>query len=128
MSLLNDMADYLEAQGVGTKATNIFMSYMPESPDALSVLYDHGGPAPLILGNGLRQESPELQVLTRALDYPTAETAARAVYTALLGCREQTINGTRYISVLPISQPFFLERDHIPRVIFSCNYSLEVAR
>ena len=40
---LNDLAEYLEDQAVGTVGTDIFKGFMPPTPNSCVTIYDAGG-------------------------------------------------------------------------------------
>ena len=77
MSVLEDAADHLEDNGLGTVGTDIFLSVLPQSPDVCTALFEYAGSAPKeTMGTMLAR--PRLQVVCRAGrdDYPTARDAA----------------------------------------------------
>ena len=68
--LINDVADYLEDQGIGTVATDIFCGYLPDGPsdavDCIAVL-DTGGSEP---DKYLPTKEPTFQGFSRSPQNP----------------------------------------------------------
>ena len=124
--LAEDICAVLSAAGVGTAGVNLFAGFLPDAPDAASVVYETGGSAPTMAMRatvGAVVENPSVQVVSRALAYD--EAAARATshtaWKALCGLPDQTVNGTRYLWALPIQSPFLMGRDEAGRVLIAFN-------
>lgn len=122
MSLLAELVTHLQGEGLGTGGVNLFMSQLPDTPDAASALIEYGGTGgDLRLSNGRPlDELPRVQVLVRAKTYLEAETKARQLYTAL-HMRVRTLGTTLYIACQPLQPPFYLKRDEKGRTLMVFN-------
>ena len=78
--LINDVADYLEDQGGGTVATDLFCGYFPDSPDDCMAVIDTGGSQP---DKDLPTKDPTFQVMIRSSDYPTGRSKLDSVRSLL---------------------------------------------
>lgn len=60
--LLDELASYMQTNGIGTLGTDLFAGQLPESPDACVALYEYGGLAPehSIGGGPAKFERPRL--------------------------------------------------------------------
>lgn len=126
MGVLEDLAVYLDAALPLTSGTDLFLNDMPSSPDALTVLYETPGEAPIETGGGDGRpvvQVPHVQVVTRAapLFSEVSKQRARDVYNQLVLIANQTINGTYYLRVVPLQEPFMIRRDENERVEFAFN-------
>lgn len=126
--ILDDLADYLSTNAVGTVGTNIFKSTLPSTPDAIVALFKTGGPSPVnLMGAGPGTaivERPHVQVLARDTRPDAAEKKAQDVWNLLDALGDKTINGIRYLSVFALQTPFYLQTDESNRKVFACNYEV----
>lgn len=125
-----DIANRLQAAGVGTVGTNIFTGGMraPSSviPAASIFVLPTGGtgPSPLLTGgaSGVDYSIPSVQILVRGNvgTYITTRTTAQA---ALDGVHKSTVSG--YFQVLARTpQPLYLGQDDTEHPMFSVNVQL----
>lgn len=126
--MLEDIAGYLAAEGLGTLGTDLFLGLLPDQPDSCVALYaypgrppawEHDGPQPAL-------RYPRLQVLTRDPSYVAAESLARDASAALCALVNRPLGATTYGRVTPLQEPFPLERDASGRVLFTCNYEITI--
>lgn len=124
MAVLDDVGAYLQTQGVGTLGTDLFLSALPDTPDAACVLYEYGGAPPqhTMGGTAAKWEEPRIQAVARAATYSAARTKIGAIFTALHAVNNTTLSGTLYLSIEAVQSPFFLERDQSDRVKMVCNF------
>lgn len=139
MSVLEELAQYLEDAGVGTVATDIFGNGIPEDDpndpvsDTLLALEETPGLPPSFVhgGDGVDFENPSVQVYARAgeHDYDAAKTLAMAAFTALNKITNETLSGTRYLSVRAVQSPYSIGVDDNGRhiITFSVNCSKDVS-
>lgn len=82
MTIVEQIAEYLEDQGIGAVGTSIFWSYLPDpdSGDFNIAVMDTGGPEP---DKYLPTKEPDFQVFVRAKDYATGKAKVDAIRTAL---------------------------------------------
>jgi hypothetical protein len=119
--MLSDIGNYLQAQGIGTLGTNIFLGLMPDEPDNCIALFEYAGSPPDLHWNG---EYPGLQVRVRNKSYAAARTKIGEAMTALHGLHEQTLSGTRYLLIKARGSPEILKRDNNNRVELFVNFEI----
>lgn len=93
MPAADDLAEYLEDQGLGTVGTDIFTGDMNDSPDNVIVLNQTGGMPPSVMGD---YEQPGLQINIRNTSYAFAQTLALKILKKLHGIINTTIEGVLY--------------------------------
>ena len=129
MSAAKDLADWLIAQGRGTAiGTDVFVNFMPDTPDAALVLFDTGGPpASRAFGNRVvAVRHLGVQVLVRRAKGRDAEAEASVIWALLDGWTGTGINGVTYLlATCRESAPFLLDRDSRNRTTFVFNVILE---
>lgn len=130
MTILEAVGDYLQAQGIGTLGTDLFLAVMPESPDAVVCIYETQGFAPVetMGAAAFAVERPGLQVIARAArgDYPAARDAAVAVRNLLAGLVESTVSGVHIMRVSAEGSPLPMGEDQNGRPMISCNFACQV--
>jgi hypothetical protein len=118
-----DIGAMLAANGVGTIGTNIFISLMPNTPDAVIALYDSGGfPGE----SGYKYEYPTIQVRIRGAkgQYISAYAKAEAVRNFLHDRANITWGVNRYIGIWSMSDILFLGQDELNRPELSINFRI----
>jgi hypothetical protein len=124
--LLSEIASYLEASGVGTRAEDLFAGEIPIDAPAFAIgLLETGGGPPRFVHerNDRRVESPGLQVRVRGPDYEPAREKIEAIVQALT-FRHRVLSGVRYLSLVPTQSPFNLGRDGNERHVLVCNFEV----
>lgn len=121
MSLISDIADYLATQGLGTVATDIFESYLPDSVDSAIGVFDTGGLKP---DTYLPTKEPTFQILIRAVTYTAGKSKLDSVRSALHRVANQTIGSTYFYFIHAISEGGHLGRNPETRGLdeFSINF------
>lgn len=129
--VLTDLAAYLDANTSLTAGTDLFAGDMPNSPDAVTALYESPGRAPVetMGAPGLPPVIlPRVQVQARGSrgvgGYDVARARIRLVYDTLTLLTNTTVNGVYYLRVMPLQEPFFLNRDDVERVVFALNFEV----
>lgn len=117
--LLDDIAEYLEDEAVGTIGTNLFKSYMPDTVDTGVCILDTGGPMP---DTELPTKKPTFQVFIRATDYITGRAKLDAVRDALHQVTNTTIGGTYFYYILSQSEGGHIGRNERGLDEFSINF------
>ena len=77
--LIEDIATALQTAGVGTIATDIFVSHMPDAPESAVAVIDNGG----INNAQTAAIHNNLQILIRNTSYSVGAAKADAVFAAL---------------------------------------------
>lgn len=105
----------------GSEATSwqIAEQAKPDKPDDLISLFGYGG-EPSDLHTDL--DYPRLQVYVRSSDYETGLAKVTAIYEALHGLSEETLDSTRYLLLQALAAPESLGRDAERRYEFVCNF------
>ena len=125
--VLDDIALYLQAQGLGTRGTTIFEGRLPPEPpgsgiaDQILVLFSVPGLGVLHVHDdpGASVEQPVVQVRVRGSaaqgGYAAMWARATQAFTALDSVRNQTLSGTFYQAILALQSPFGFPEDQYER-------------
>jgi len=119
--MLSDIGNYLQAQGVGTSGTDMFLGLMPDQPDNCIALFEYAGSPPDLHWNG---EYPGLQVRVRNKSYAAGRAKIGEVVNELHGLHEQVLSGTRYLLIKARGSPEILKRDNNNRVELFVNFEI----
>lgn len=140
MSMLDEVAAYLEAQGIGTVKTSsnnptswpiykggVFPANVDE---AMTVAAGPSDPPTDVMGStvgAVVAENDALVIQARSFDYTSAETKAQAAWDVLHKLGNVTLNGTRYLLVMARQLPFPIGRDDKQRWLigFNCDVAKE---
>ena len=122
--LLDDIADYLETQGIGTVGVDIFKGEMSDEPSNCVAIERYAGKPPDTLG----YEYPGLQVRVRNTSRPDAEAKIKSIESLLHCLSNITLNGTRYLSLFAQQGPVPLGRDESNRIDLVQNYIITKER
>lgn len=131
MSVIQDIAAELDARGIATLGTDLFLWAQPDGPDALVALFDYPG-----IGGGYEQDHP-----APAIEYPrftvnvrdphpaTAESRSRAIAGVLEAIRNQEISGRQFLAVRRVgSGGQMTGRDASDRYTYVTSYEATVTR
>ena len=128
MAILDALGAYLQAQGQGTVATNIFLSRAPDTPDACVTLYESAGSGPdHVFGSSVYAiDHQRIRLISRAArnDYPAARTKAVACRAVLGAIRNTTLSGVAILSILATSEVYPLSRDGDDRPLIGCDFTV----
>jgi len=126
--ILDDVGEYLEDNGIGTLATDLFLGELPDDPAAAVAVFEYAGGPP---NKQAGTRTPGVQILCRASDYAAARIKIEAVYQLLGAIGDEfqdtapggvTINGTTYLKFDEVQDPFPLQVDQSGRQILAQNY------
>ena len=123
-TILEAIGNYLVAQGQGTLGTNLFLSRMPETPDACVCIYEgEGGLPEFTMGNTIL-DNPAIQIIVRGTreDYVTARDKAQTIRLLLAQLADQTLSGVTVLRVSPIGSVLPMGLDKNDRPMVSTNY------
>lgn len=130
--MLEELADRLDSDGVGTVGTDIYIGLMPTSPDSCIALYEYAGEAPLEVfqDNAATVEQPSVQVMARAgrNDYPTARALIEAARDSLTAVTNETLGTVRFLRVREISAINAIGGDEKDRPRFTLSLQVAVER
>lgn len=122
--LIDEIADYLAAEGLGTVGTDIFVGHLPAKPDtALGVFATGGFPS-----GSYPLDEPTLQVRSRSHSLQTAYERLAQAYSALHGLHHTPLpGGTWLLNCLGLQPaPTGIGRDSAGREEFVINFRLVV--
>ena len=105
LSWLQDIEDYLIAQGVAT-SSNIGREFIPPTPDVFMCLHSYAGRPPSWTHDGKLIEMPGLQIEIRDQDSDHAMQWINQAEAALLQVTNVLMDGTFYQSVRPLQAAF----------------------
>lgn len=132
--ILEDLAAHLEGLSLASRpsqggAGDLFLSRLPETPDAAVALYQTAGGPPEYAQEiaGPTVERPHVQVVVRAVAYSAAASRARAIFDALAAVLNATLGSTRVLKLTPLQSPFLLRRDEKDRPHVAFNLEAEIA-
>ncbi|MBU1110783.1 minor capsid protein [Patescibacteria group bacterium] len=119
--LIDNIADYLASNGVGTVATNIFVGTLPDSPDTCIAVLDTGGSQP---DQYIPTKEPTFQILIRSTDYDLGKTKLDLIRSLLhQKSNLQFVTGGQYCYfVLALSEGGHIGRDLNGFDMFSINF------
>ena|SRR3990167_4147746 len=129
MATLAELGTYLQAQGVGTRATDIWEGILPDEaddaadPDLFLLLYGSWQPPEHDLGQETtRLEFPAVQVLCRGTVFADVQTMITDAFEELvkIGGRE-TLSGVAYLAIEAQQQPYQIEIDTRRRWVWGFN-------
>lgn len=122
--VIDDVATYLQAQGIGTLGTDLFESFLPTSPDNAVAVLETAGLKPTIDAPLFR---PSFQILVRATDYATGRTKCDAIKTALHNQYNLQLvtNGIYFYFIRLITEGGHIGQDGTGRDLFSLNFETE---
>jgi len=120
-----DIATLLDGvSGTGlAQGTNLFVSVLPETPDAIVAVFDYSGSDP---EQNFEYWRPSVQVRVRGAreDYETVYQLAIAIRAYLVALHNTTIGDTRYIGIWAKGDIMSLGRDNNNRPELSINFQI----
>lgn len=121
MSLIDDVATYLENNSIGTVGTDIFKSYLPDNDgNPIIAVYDTGGPAPNIDITSLK--NPTFQIFVRADTYSTGKATLDSIRSLLHGIIETQVGNTYFLNCFAQSEGGHIGRNENGQDEFSINF------
>jgi Bacteriophage minor capsid protein len=120
MSVISDVATYLEDNAIGTIATDLFYSYYPDTDSAIVAVLDTGGSQP---DPDIPTFEPTFQIIIRSTDYARGKAKAMAIR-ALLHRKygELVTNQTYFYFILALQEPTHIGRNKNGLDEFSMNF------
>jgi hypothetical protein len=108
--------------------SNVFIDYLPDTPDDLIAIFSDGGMQPeYTFGNGnVAMHKPALNILCRSTLRSTVVTYMGSIKTALSGKTNQSLNGTTYKAIIQDGDIINLGRDQNDRIQQSLKFRLYV--
>lgn len=139
--LADDIASYLETQGIGTVSSTIFAGTLPVtaastadgSPNYGIGVKETGGlysehtmtAGPVGIGAPVaRLERPRFQVMTRATSYALARAKIQDAFNVLDGAQDLTLNGVTYYWISAVQSPIDLGPNANLQAEWTCNFDV----
>jgi hypothetical protein len=123
MTLLTDIANYIDAQTTLTKGTDLFIGTLPANIDNCVGIFQSGGIEPTTYLDIIK---PTLQVLVRNTNYETAQTTSYTIYNLLHQIYCPAVGTTEIYTVFALQEPTDIGEDETGRAVFTCNYVFEI--
>lgn len=124
--ILDEIAEYLHAQGVANYGVDLFTVAAPDTPDRLTLLTSYPGEEPVRVKDRqlVVHEKPRIQVSNRSRNAIQAERDAFFVFQYLDGFRG-VLSEVTYSSIRGLHTPYGMPgRDSKNRLWFVCNYAV----
>ena len=121
MSLISEVATYLQSQGLGTVGTNIFYSYMPDSVAPCIGVFDTGGAEP---DRYIPTKEPTFQIFIRSTSYAEGKAKLDSVRSALHQQKNTLLSSGEiyFYFIFAISEGGHLGRNPAGQDEFSMNF------
>lgn len=119
--VIDDVTQYLQAQGIGTIGTNLFESFLPPKPDVAVAVLETAGLKPNIY---VPIFEPSFQILVRNTEFDLGRTVCDNIITALHNKYNlQLVSGGIYFYwIRLITQGGHIGQDTTGRDLFSMNF------
>ena len=118
--LLDEIKDFLVAAHLGTFGTDLFIGYRLDAPDAVTCLYNGGGPPVEFHSAGAR---PILHVEVRATTQDVSLQKMITIIAALHGQHDIDIDLKHYIHCRAAQpEPVLIEHDNLNRFTYAMNF------
>lgn len=125
--IAEDLMNFLGNEGFGTVNTNLFLAFMPDSPNNCLIVRDM--PAPnLSESDSLSVDMYTVQIITRNENYITARDLLQSIHKRIVGFGgESLVVGGDIVSYITINtQPTSIGKDEKGRNEWSGHYNLRV--
>jgi len=122
--LIEQVLDYLAGQGIGTKATDMFLNELPDTPNNATAVIDSSGG---VVDNEVPVRNKRVQILVRNTDYETGHNLAESIFQLLHQQKDTFTFGAGSVDVMTIfaiDEPYPIGQDDNNRHIFSTNYAI----
>lgn len=121
MSVISEVATYLDDQGLGSEGVDIFHSYLPDTNDPAIAVLDTGGMQP---DHYLPTKEPTFQIFIRAASYALGKAKLDAVRTALHQKANINLvaNGIYFYFIFAMSEGGHIGRNAAGQDEFSINF------
>jgi len=121
MILIEQVGQYLEDQGIGTVATDIFLGYQPDTPDNCIAVILTSGNTPSI---DIPTKEPRFQILIRNTNYETGDGKLTTIRNTLHQFRNGYLQSgeTYFYYIYAVNEGGAIGRDVNGRDEFSINF------
>jgi hypothetical protein len=121
MAVIDDVAQHLHNQGIGSMPSTLKKAFLPDSPDVCIAVLDTGGIEPSV---DLPLKTPTFQVMIRNTTYALGKAKLDLVRAALHQKIETVLipNGTYFLFIFAMAEGGHLGKDDAGRHLFSINF------
>jgi hypothetical protein len=126
-SVSEDLKDILlsESSLALTFGVDLFIGQTPAKPNNCVTIFDNPGVGPVAtLLNDTALYFPSFQISVRNDSYLVGYNLIFAIMVLLHGRQNEVWNGTKYCSIVSVTDPFSLGYDVNGRVSFVCNFNV----
>lgn len=126
-SASKDVKDMLvDDSAIGlTEGVDLFRAQYPTDPANIVSIYDTVGGMTEMYLTGENDYNPSIQILVRNVDYDAGYALIRQITDSLHGRANVTWNGTVYLLIKCVQDPYFLDYDEKGRVRFVVNFNIK---
>ena len=124
---LDDLGSYIQTEGIGTKAVDIFFYGLDESaPNCVALIpYTSGKLSNSIVSGEINPYEPNISIIVRNTDAYTAHSTSIYIYKLLRCVSNQVIGTTQFKNIQEHGPPGFVANVD-GKYIFSINLSLTI--
>lgn len=127
----DDLVVLFVANSIGVYGTTLFLgarAKIPAGAGPFTSIIETGGASPLGTHNSTLVPAyirPSFQFVCRAEKYVDARDKAQAVYDLVFPIRNRIINGSYWVKVMIVQEPFDLQPDDVGRARVTFNIDVE---
>lgn len=121
MTLLEEIATYLQTNGIGTLASDLFFSYLPADVCPCVAVIDTGGMPPDI---DLPTKEPTFQIFIRSTSYELGKAKLDAIRALLHQKRGGTLTTTYYYYIYALAEGGHIGVNEAGQDEFSINFKI----
>jgi len=123
MTLLSDLATYIDTNTSLTVGTDLFIGTLPAQQDNCVGIFQTGGVQPTTY---LDIKKPTIQIIVRNTNYETAQQLSYTIYDLIHQKIGGTIGATNMYTIFALQETTEIGEDETGRAIFTCNYVFEI--
>lgn len=130
MALLENIAEFLEDNEIGTRGTDIFIGFLGDDGtiDNAVMIDQTGGVQP---DRDLPISKPTVQIMVRDKDYTAGLSKLQTIFNLLHGAHDNLVlaaGGVDIMRIYAMNEPQHVERDEEERDIFTCTFVFQLRK
>jgi hypothetical protein len=123
MTLLTDIANYINSNTSLTLGTDLFIGTLPANVESCVGIFQSGGVEPTTYLDVIK---PTIQIIVRNTNYETAQQLSYEIYDSLHQLYNQTMGSTEIYTIFALQEPTDIGEDETGRAVFTGNYVFEI--
>jgi hypothetical protein len=128
--LLENIAEFLENNDLGTRGETIFVGYLPDDVgvDGMISIDQTGGVSPDV---DMPIGKPSVQIMVRTLNYDDGMSKIQQIFELLHATHDDFVlieDGVDIMRVFALNEPQHYDRDEAGRDIFSCTFVFQLRK